>query len=259
LTRSFITKAAFAATVAVLSVVPAAAKAQFVLNIDGGVSIRDPQASPTNPTTTGTLILDFTNPTSTGSTLGTGTVSLTAGALNTLPGLTAGQTGTIMDLAATTTGFTGLPMSNFLVIGGYNFTLASASGTGVNLPTSGTPVNQTGNFGPIFLTQDAGGVTATFTGSGTVFGGAFGTVGSAFNARFTSQFVNAPGQTPFTIASIAQQIATNPAGLPNNSFSATFQIAAAPMNVIPEPSTYALMVSGVAMIGGLAYRRRQQA
>jgi hypothetical protein len=59
LTRSFITKAAFAATVAVLSVVPAAAKAQFVLNIDGGVSIRDPQASATNPTTTGTLILDF--------------------------------------------------------------------------------------------------------------------------------------------------------------------------------------------------------
>ena len=80
--------------------------------------------------------------------------------------------------------------------------------------------------------------------SGFVTGGTYGTAQVAYTGVFTAQFA---GQSPSTVFN-----AINSGGTLPVAFSAEF-------NVVPEPSTYALLATGIAGLGLVARRRRQQA
>jgi hypothetical protein len=241
LTRSFITKAAAAAAVVTLAVAPGVVQAQnTILNFTGTARINDP-----NPAlgAGNTLVIDFL--TRSGTTLIEGAARGTIDAGSNNFGIAAGTTGEITDLVATQTGttsggapiggsFVGTPINPFVTLGGYTFVL------------TGT---ETGNtFGPVSLFQQGTSVLAGFNVSGTVTGPAFGTMTRTFSGVFSTQFDNT------TIATVIRNIDLGQ-GL-QSDFSARFTVNPA-ASVVPEPSTYALMASGVAMLGAFARRRRQ--
>jgi hypothetical protein len=124
----------------------------------------------------------------------------------------------------------GLPIANFLTIGGYTFSLTGSS-------TGGT-------FGGITLSPNQFGTSATFGVTGGVTGGALAS-GTTYNGVFTAQFVN---QTP---AQVFNTISTG--GTAAASFSATF---VATQSTVPEPSTYMLLATGIGALGLVARRRR---
>lgn len=231
MTRSFFTKATTVATVAFATATMASvAQAQnTVLNFGGTVQVRDPNGA--SDPIGGQLNIDFLPISLPFPGSGNINVSTDPFADNDLVGVAPGQAGTIQDLIATPTGLASYP-SNFLQLGAYTFSLNAVETGGV--------------FGPIFLTQTGSSVTATFNVSGRVSGGAFGDGRGRYAGTFTAQFPRT------TIAGLVNSI--DAGGSARNSFSATFQIA-----TIPEPSTYVLMASGVAMLGAFARRRRQQA
>ena len=228
MTRSFVTKVATVAAVAAAAIAPSAAQAQnTVLNFSGGARISDPDPVVGSGNT---LVIDFlVNGNTTGAAPGT----IIAGS-NDFGFPSQGTNGTISDIVAVPfpPGVQDLPISSFVNIGGYTFALTST--------------DQGSTFGPISLTQAGVNVSASFNVFGTVTGGAFGTRARNFTGIITSQFTNT------TVASIVNRIDSG-RGL-RRDFSATFTVA-----TIPEPSTYALMASGVAMLGAFARRRRQQA
>ena len=211
-----------------------------VLNFGGSAIFRDqPGSGGAN------LFIDFlqgaTEPTTANTTGGI----VSAVPTTTLPGVVTspvGTTGQIQDLivgaggvisASTGAGVStgGLPIANFLTIGGYTFSLTGST-------TGGT-------FGGIQLTANQFGTSATFGVTGTVMGGAL-TPNSTYNGVFTAQFVNqTPEQVFNTIATGGEQAA---------SFSATF--VATPGQVVPEPSTYMLLATGIGALGLVARRRR---
>jgi hypothetical protein len=91
-------------------------------------------------------------------------------------------------------------------------------------------------------TYGNGGSGAFFSVRGTVTGGAYGAAGAAYNGLFTAQFAD------LTAAQVLDTI--NSGGqLTARSFSAEFA-------VIPEPSTYALLATGIGALGFVARRRR---
>jgi len=239
LTRSFITKAVAAAAVVTLAVAPGVVQAQnTVLNFTGTARINDPDNTP-GPTT-GTLNIDFLQ--RAGGVLTEGATRGTIDAGSNDLGIAAGVEGSISDLVATSASpfFQGLPNQTFVTIGGYTFSLMGS---------------QAGNtFGPVSLFQLGSNVLAGFNVNGMIVG-ATGTantslIGRTYTGSFSTQFNN------ITTAALIQQIDAGQ-GL-RSDFSARFDIAG-PQAVIPEPSTYALMASGVAMLGAFARRRRQQA
>ena len=223
--RSFVARAATAAAVSVASVAASSssAQAQDRLLFLGQVNVTAQNAGTQ-------LFLDFIN--------SANSPFVGFGSTGAFAGLTTFTPGTIQDVAVSTTGLVGGPVANFVRFGAYTFTLTS------------TPIAPpaTFNFGPISLDNTANGSVATFSVNGTVTGGAFGTANRTFTGSFTAPFT---GENAATVA----------ASLANGSrlvnFSADFLVA--PLAVVPEPSTYALMASGVAMLGLLAYRRRSQA
>ena len=232
--RSFITKAATVATVATLVATPVVAQAQQVLNFSGTALINDPD--PTVNPTGGVLTIDFL--TRSGTTLVTGPARGTIDAGSNTLGITAGTLGDISDLTATPAApfFQGLPNTNFVTLGGYTFSLMGS---------------QQGNtFGPISLFQQGSNVLAGFNVNGMIVASTTNPslVGATYTGSFSTQFNN------ITTAQLIQRIDLGQ-GL-QSDFSARFDITA-PTNVIPEPSTYALMASGVAMLGVFARRRRQ--
>ncbi|GJG89261.1 hypothetical protein tb265_44420 [Gemmatimonadetes bacterium T265] len=146
--------------------------------------------------------------------------------------------GTIQDLevgggGSPTTTNPGGNEATFMTIGGYTFTLGSA-------PNGST-------FGPISLTDRAGGAIASFAVFGTVTGPGF-TGPTTYEGSFSTQFVGE------TAAQVFNQI--NNGGTPIVTFSANF---GAPVSTVPEPSTYALLATGIGALGLAARRRRANA
>lgn len=235
MTRSFITKAAMAATVATVVFAPGASQAQnTIFSFNGAADVVDPNGA-ANPLG-GTLLIDFLTGQSVPGFGVPGTIVATS--QTDLTGVVEGVTaGTIADLTVNNTGFAGLPVSPFVQIGSYTFTLTGQDDT----PNS--------TFGPIVVTPfGSRGSQATFAVNGTVTGAGLNP-NSTFTGIFTAQFAS---RNP------SQLIAAVDAGTPvRTSFSAQFAIVNG--TTIPEPSTYALMASGVAMLGAFARRRRQQA
>ncbi len=224
--RSFFLKATAVATLSIGALAaPTAAQAQNVINFTGSANVRDALPGGGGDF----LLIDFL----TNAVPGFGTAGTVTTIPDTdLPGVGIGATGQLRDLRASSTGFTGTPVSPFLTVGGYTFTL-----TGSDLGNT---------FGPVSLFPVGSNTLATFNVNGTVTGGAFGSTINPFNGTFTTQFVNiAP-------AALFNQI--NSGGTANASFSATLTVAA-----IPEPSTYALLATGMGALGLVARRRRQQA
>jgi len=196
------------------------AMAQFELNIVGSANVRD------NPGSGGAeLLIDFLNP-------------VTSVPTTTLPGIVPFvTTGTILDVIIDATAAGGFcvncPINPFLTIGGYTFTLDFTPAAIGDLV-----------FGSVALNAVTGGTQATLSGFGTVTGGSFGTDVRNFSVTFTSTFT---GDTPLDIFNDI-----NSGGTRDINFGADFLISA-----IPEPSTYALMATGlIGLIGAARIRRR---
>jgi len=147
--------------------------------------------------------------------------------------------GTMQDITLTPDGSTFLSPavgSTLLQIGAYTFQ------NGPVLPGAGGNFN----FGPIVIEDRAGGAVADLNLQGTATGGAcvpFCTYRGIVTAQFAGQ----------TAAQVFNAINTGQS-TPIVTFSANFTAA-----VVPEPSTYALLASGIAALGVVARRRRQQA
>ena len=240
--RSFFFKAAAVATLSLGAVVaPASAQAPSRLNITGSANLQNqPGSGGAN------LLIDFLfgspEPTTAGTPGGTVTAVPTISGVF-MPGITTGTQGTIQDLIVGPGGFIGaggaggatvgsLPIANFMTIGGYTFSL------------TGGPSGNT--FGPISLFDIGTGTTASFGVRGFVTGGAFGTAPQAYQGVFTAQL---SGLTPTQVFN-----AVNSGGTLPVSFSGEFTVG-----VIPEPSTYALLATGIGALGLVARRRRTQA
>jgi hypothetical protein len=220
-----------ATAVAALSFVAFAttAQAQDRLNFNGSARVADqPGSGGAN------LLIDFlagvpepiTPGTPTGNVFAVPTI--TAGFM---PGITNGTAGTIQDLVISSSGVVGLPVNNFLVMGGYTFSV------------TGAPAGTT--FGPITLVDVGTGTNAFFGVSGTVTGGNFGATSRSYQGVFTAQFA---GLTPAQVFNTINTGGSFPV-----AFSAEFVVA----SVVPEPSTYALMATGIGMLGVFAHRRRR--
>jgi hypothetical protein len=224
---SFLKAAAAAAlSLAALAGTSTAAQAQHTINFEGAANVRDETPGGGGDF----LLVDFLTHDVTG--YGApGTVTTVA--RTDLPGVGAGRTGLLMDLRASSAGFTGLPMASFFTVGDYTFAL------------TGTDLGNAAGFGPISLFEAGPHTFATFNVSGTVTGGAYGAAGRAYNGAFSTQFLNV------TPAQLFNRV--NAGGTPDASFSAT--LAVAPANVVPEPSTYALLATGIGALGLVARRR----
>jgi hypothetical protein len=195
------------------------------LNFTGSANLYDA------PGSSGTqLFVDFLVNGSVGNTP-TGTVSAIETINGTFdPEITVGTPGVIQDLTISTTGVVGAPISPFLTMGGYTFTLNSS------------PMGNT--FGPISLMATPTGTIGFFGVVGTVTGGDFGANLANYTGTFTTQFT---GQTPEQVFA-----AVNSGGTLPVSFSAEFVVG----TVIPEPSTYVLMATGLGLLAFVGRRRR---
>jgi hypothetical protein len=102
-------------------------------------------------------------------------------------------------------------------------------------------------FGPIQLSQLGNTTIAAFSVNGRVFGGAYGTAGAGYEGLITANFAGMTPEEVFADINTGRARAV--------SFSGEFVAG----SVVPEPSTYALLATGVAGLGAFARRRRQQA
>jgi hypothetical protein len=220
MTRNIIGRVATFAAVAATVVMASSAGAQSRLNFVGSVNVSEFNAF-------GDVLLDFQNPIT--------AVTTVSGTF--LPEIVPFVTqGTINDVQVGPGGCLNCPVSPFVTIGGYTFTLNS------------TPLAPAGpfNFGPIALSQTATGTTASLSVIGTVTGGDFGATVNPFEGLFTAQFT---GETPFQVFT-----SIDAGGTRNVGFSAEFVVSP-----IPEPATVALMGTGLIALFGVAYRRRTNA
>ncbi len=238
----FITKVATFATLSLAAVTAASAQtAESRLNFSGSVNLQNaPGSGGAN------LLLDFLAGTSqdiagtpTGNVIAVPTIN---GVF--IPGITPGMQGTISDLMVGANGVVGLPVASFLSIGGYTFNLTG---------TQNSPGTRT--FGPIALNA-AGtmGSSATLAVTGTATGPGIAANMQTFGGVFTAQFA---GLTPDQVFNTI-----NSGGLLSAvSVSAEFLVPApaTPGTVVPEPSTYALLATGIGALGLVARRRRMQA
>jgi hypothetical protein len=224
-----------ATAVAALTVASAGvASAQNLLNVAGQARIQSQAPTPEAP-----LFIDFLSggafpP----STVGFGAPGNAFSGTSTgiFAGIAGGTNGVMQDLTVTPASIATTPAGgSLLAIGGFTFTLGSL------VPATGG----TFNFGPIVLEDRATGAVADLLVRGNVTGGAcvpFCTYDGVVTAQFAGQ----------TSAQVFNQI--NGGGTPTVTFSANFNA-----QVIPEPSTYALLATGIGALGLVARRRRAQA
>lgn len=235
--RSFFFKAASVATAAVVTASAAHAQGPFdnVLNVVGQAQISSAGAGNNQP-----LFIDFLSgaafpPSTTGVGVPGNVFSgATTGVFNSIAG---GTNGVIQDLTVsangTSTSTNPSSATSFMAIDGYTFTLTSA------------PAGST--FGPITLQDAQGGAIASFSTFGVVTGSGFAP-GTMYQGIFTAQFV---GQTAAQVFS-----SINSGGSPIVTFSANFGAPVGGMNTVPEPSTYALLATGLGALGFAMRRRR---
>ncbi len=158
-------------------------------------------------------------------------------AIETVSGAFAGSitpdvtTGTVTDLTAEVGGFFGLPINNFVNIGGFSFTLTGA-------PSGNT-------FGPISLVQEGNNTFGYFGVNGTVTGGGYGANVYNYSGTFSTQFTNQTAAQVFN--------AINSGGTITKSYSATFLVDT---SVVPEPSTYLMLATGLGALALVGLRRR---
>ena len=225
----YVVKAAVIGSLALGTVAASAttAQAQDRLNFTGSANLYDA------PGSGGTLLfIDFLTGATGGPPTGTVTAKETINGVfdpEIVPDVTMG---TIQDLTVGPAGVVGAPVSPFLTMGGYTFTLTSA------------PAGST--FGPLSLLGTPTGTIGFFGVFGTVTGGDFGAMMRNYEGTFTAQFA---GQTPEQVFN-----AVNSGGTLPVSFSAEFIIAAP--TVVPEPATYMLVATGLGVLGLIGRRRR---
>ncbi len=226
--QALLAAAAFAAA-------PAAAQTTGVLNFAGSARVQDLEPGQGGDR----LLIDF---------LAFGTDAASVGtpgqiraketvdgffATTITPDVTAG---TMTDLVATSTGFEGRPVNPYVQIGGFTFTLDSS-------PMAAGPFA----FGPIELRQLGTSTIAAFGVTGRVFGGGYGTAGANYTGLVTANFAGMTPEQVFADINTGRARAV--------SFSGEFVAG----SVVPEPSTYALLATGVAALGAFARRRQAKA
>lgn len=237
--RKILFKAASVATLSAAAVATVNAQGfANTLQIAGQAQISSAGAGNGQP-----LFIDFLSgvpfPGTTGNGAPGNVVALTTtGAFTSIP---LGTSGTIQDLeiagggSPTTTNPAG-GEAKFMTVGGYTFTLDRA-GNGAT-------------FGPITLADQDGGAVGSFAVFGMVSGPGFASP-ITYQGTFSTQFVGETAQQVFN------QI--NSGGSPIVSFSANFGAPVPSMNTVPEPSTYALLATGIGALGLVARRRRTEA
>ena len=236
--RTFLFKAASVATLSAAVVATASAQGYAnTLQVAGQAQITSAGAGSGQP-----LFIDFLSGVPFPGTPGNGVPGnvISGATTGAFKSIANGTNGVIQDIeiggggSPTTTN----PMGNeasFMKIGGYTFTLDNA-------PNGST-------FGPITLTDQAGGAIGSFAIFGMVSGPGFSSPIS-YEGAFSTQFVGETAQQVFN------QI--NNGGTPIVSFSANFGAPVNQPSTVPEPSTYALLATGIAALGVVARRRRTE-
>lgn len=114
------------------------------------------------------------------------------------------------------------------------------------VPLLVSPANPLG-LSPFNLANTPTGSTASFSVSGQTRQVSTGDT-LPFNGTFSAQFTNTPGMNDASVASILTQF--QQAGQITTSYSATFVTA------IPEPATTSMLLGGLLILAGSAFRRR---
>ena len=229
--RNVTRKIAMAVAGIAMSAVSAGAQSTGFLNVVGQLQVSS------TPGATTPLNIDFLSGMAfPPATVGFGTAgNVFAGtSLGIFSGLT-GQTGSMRDLqilgggTSTVTAPAGQPL---LTIGAFTFNLGVVPATGGTI-----------QFGPVTLEDTPTGVDTRINLRSTVTGGACAPF-CTYDGILTAQFAG------FTAA---QLVTTINSGTPTPivTFSANFNAA-----VIPEPSTYVLLATGIGALGLVARRRR---
>lgn len=195
------------------------------LSFEGRARVGLQPGAPTN------LLIDalqgFVTP---GTPVGTVIALSTDGVFATPGGIVPGVQGTIQDLVVNMSGVVGRPITNFLTIGGFTFSLTS------------TPVGNTGS--PVSLFEVAGSTTASLAVNGRVTGPGLGDDAFRYQGLFTAAF---PGRTPAELAATV-----NSGQNLEVFFTSEFVVG-----TVPEPSTYALTAAGLVVLLGAARRRKR--
>ncbi len=140
------------------------------------------------------------------------------------------------------------------VITDYSYTLYGFNGAGTFSPTSapvpsvtlGTGALESGTFQG---TTDAGGVTGAFADLNLNF--APTAAGAAFFASPEPFYLSALA----SFATHSTEIVNTATGYTKSNGGGSINFVAAP---VPEPATYAMLLAGVGLIGGIAMRRRSK-
>ena len=236
--RTFFLKATAVATLSIAAV--AATSSTAVAQTGSRVNITGSALVGNQPGSNGAnLLIDFLvgspEPITAGTPNGTATATQIINGVFASNGIVSGTQGNILDLVASPSGFVGLPIANFMTLGGYTFSLTSA-------PNGST-------FGPVSLFDIGTGTAATFGVNGLLTGPGLGGNAYFYTGIFTAQFA---GRNPTQVFNDINNGQNLPVG-----FSAEFTVGA--NSIVPEPSTYALLATGIGALGVVARRRRQQA